>query len=103
MTEPKEKPEKKYADFTHSFNDPWDDKDVEIICRFAKPTKAQIKQLQDKATKNPTLASRNLLVGTVHPEDKDKLLSALDDYPGVVTSFSAAMIKGVGITAELGN
>ncbi len=104
MPENKENKEtKKYAEFTHSFNDPWDDQEVEISCRFAKPTKAQVARLQDNAAKNASQASRNLLLSTVHPEDKDKLNQTMEDYPGVATSFSTAIIKGIGISADLGN
>ncbi len=77
--------------------------EVEVACRFAKPTKAQVARLQDGAGKSPAQAARNLLMGTVHPDDKDKLTQTLEEYPGVATSLSTAIIKGVGITADLGN
>lgn len=94
---------RKYAAFPHSFRDPWEDLEVEMSFRFAKPTKTEIKRLQDTASKNPTQASRNLLLSTVHPEDKDKLTQAMDEYPGIATSYSSALIRAVGITADLGN
>lgn len=96
-------PNRKYAAFPHSFRDPWEDTDVEMSFRFAKPTKTEIKRLQDTAVKNPTQAARNLLLSTVHPEDKEKLTQAMDDYPGIATSYSTALIKAVGISSDLGN
>ena len=94
---------RKYAAFPHSFRDPLEDLEVEMSFRFTKPTKTEIKRLQDTASKNPTQASRNLLLSTVHPEDKDKLTQAMDEYPGIATSYSSALIRAGGITADLGN
>lgn len=94
---------RKYAAFVHSFYDKWEEQDVEMSFRFAKPTKGEIKRLQDAASKNATQASRNLLISTVHPDDKDKFVEAMETYPGIATSYSTALIKGVGISAELGN
>lgn len=105
MPDAKQSPEltRKYAAFPHSFRDPWEDVDVEMSYRFAKPTKTEIKRLQDSASKNSTQAARNLLLSTVHPEDKEGLMQAMDDYPGIASSYSTALIKAVGISADLGN
>lgn len=93
----------KYAEFTHSFRDPWEGADVELTFHFAKPSKTQVKRLQDVAGRNPAQASRNLLLDTVKPEEKEALTAKMDAYPGIATSFSTALIKAVGITADLGN
>ena len=99
---------RKYVSFSHTFADPWsgenaeDAQDVTLTFRFAKPGKTQIQRLQDKATKNAGQASRNLVLDCVHPEDK-QLSDAMEEYPGIATSFATAIIKGVGISAELGN
>jgi hypothetical protein len=100
---------RKYVSFSHTFADPWtgetaeDAQDVTLAFRFAKPTKTQIQRLQDKAAKNAGQASRNLVLDCVHPDDKQALSDAMDEYPGIATSFATAIIKGVGISAELGN
>jgi hypothetical protein len=94
---------RKYAQFAHSFHDRWEDTEVEMNFRFAKPTKTQIKRLTDTASRNPMQASRDLLIGAVHPEDKEELLAKLEEYPGIATSYSTALIKAVGISADLGN
>lgn len=99
---------RKYAAFTHSFHDPWagdneDGGEVSLTFHFAKPTKADIKRLQDTAVKNASQAGRNLLLSIIKPEEKENLASALEDYPGIATSFSGAIVKGVGISADLGN
>lgn len=100
---------RKYVKFTHSFDDPWagedaeDAKTVSVTFRFAKPTKTQIQRLQDKAVKNSGQASRNLLLDVIHPEEREELLAKIDEYPGIATSFATAIIRGVGISAELGN
>lgn len=98
--------ERKYVAFTHSFNDPWlgeAGEDVTLTFHFAKPTRLEVKRLQDKAVKDSAQAARNLLLDVVRPEDKQGLLDAMDEYPGIATSFSTAVIRGVGISADLGN
>ncbi len=101
--------DKKYVPFTHSFDDPWagdsadDARNVSLTFRFAKPNKTQIQRLQDRAAKNPGQASRTLILDIVHPDDKEALEAAMEEYPGIAMSFSTAIIKGVGIAPELGN
>jgi hypothetical protein len=94
---------RKYAAFAHSFHDPWEGTDEEFSFRFAQPTKTQIKRLTDTGSKNTMQASRDLLLGTIHPDDREKLLATLEEYPGLALSFSTGLIKTVGITADLGN
>ena len=104
MTETAEKPlDRKYVPIPLSFRDIWEERDVELAFRFAKPTKLEIKRLQDTAGRNAAQAARNILVSTVHPEDKDALMGAMEDYPGIAMSYSTALIKAVGLTAEAGN
>lgn len=99
----KSEEQRKYANFPHSFRDPWEDKDVDMTFRFAKPTKGEIKRLQDTAGKNATQAARNLLLSTIHPDEKTQLGEVMDEYPGIASSYSTALIKAVGISADLGN
>lgn len=94
---------RKYAAFPHSFRDPWEDAEVEMNFRFAKPTKLEIKRLQDTAAKNQAQASRNLLMSTVHPEDKEKLAETMENYSGIATSYATALMRAVGISNDLGN
>jgi hypothetical protein len=94
---------RKYARFSHSFHDPWEDADIEIAFRFARPGKTQIKRLSDTAGKSAMQAGRDLLLGTVHPEDKEALAAKLEEYPGLALSFSTGIIKNVGISSDLGN
>lgn len=95
-----------FVEFSHTFTDPWgpegEDTEVTLKFRFAKPNKIQIKRLQDTAGKNAAQASRNILLETVHADDKDALTGAMEDYPGLATTFSTVLIKGVGIAQELG-
>lgn len=94
---------RKYAAIPLSFHDIWEDRDIEFKFRFAKPTKMEIKRLQDTAVKNPTQAGINILSSTIHPEDRENLQAAMEDYPGIVTSYSTALIKAIGLTADAGN
>lgn len=93
---------KKYATFSHTFTDDWEGKEVDLSFRFSKPTPLLIKSMQKLAPRDSARASRNLLVNIVHPDDKAAFLSAVEEYPGLLTSFATAVIKGVGI-GDVGN
>lgn len=100
---------RKYVLFSHTFADMWagdsadDAPEVTLSYRFAKPTKTQIQRLQDKAARNAGQASRNLVLDCVHPDDKQALTEAMEEYPGLSSTFATANLKGVGISADLGN
>lgn len=100
---------RKFVAFTHTFEDPWagesadEAQSVSLKFRFAKPNKTQIQRLQDKAAKNPAQAAKNLLLDVIHPDDRESFSARLEEYPGIATSFASAIIKGVGISADLGN
>ena len=100
---------RKYVLFSHTFADIWagdsadDAPEVTLSYRFAKPTKTQIQRLQDKAARNAGQASRNLVLDCVHPDDKQALTEAMEEYPGLSSTFATAILKGVGISADLGN
>lgn len=100
---------RKYVLFSHTFADMWagdsadDAPEVTLSYRFAKPTKTQIQRLQDKAARNAGQASRNLVLDCVHPDDKQALTEAMEEYPGLSSTFATVILKGVGISADLGN
>ena len=96
-------PDRKYVAIPLTFRDPWEDVDVELNYRFAKPNKMEIKRLQVTASRNAAQAARNILLSTVHPDDKDALTATMDEYPGIAMSYSTVLIKGVGLTADAGN
>ena len=96
----------KFVEFKHVFDDAWAENEAEretvIAYHFAKPTTQQIKRLQDTASKNPTQASRDLLLSTVQEDEKEALKEAMEKYAGIITTFSGAILKAVGISSELG-
>lgn len=94
---------KKYARFSHTWEDPWEGKETTVSARFARPTKEQLKRMQNKAIKDSHGASYNLILDVVHNDDREKLLADLAAYPGIVSTFGVALIKAMGISADLGN
>ncbi|HJA79943.1 MAG TPA: hypothetical protein H9784_10340 [Candidatus Desulfovibrio intestinavium] len=104
---------RKFVTFSYTFSDPWagenadgsleDAQEVTLSFRFAKPGKSQIQRMQDKAVKAPGQAARNLLLDVVHPDDKQALMDSMEEYPGVTMSLAGAILKGVGISSDLGN
>ena len=99
--------DRRFAAIPFEFKDLWAEdenkREVTLNFRFAKPTKTQIKRVQDTAGRNSAQAARDLLISTIHPDDKDALLTSMDDYPGIATSYSTALLKAVGISADVGN
>lgn len=93
---------RKYAEFSLTFTDAWEKKEVDFTFRFAKPGKMLIKQMQKTAPRDSAQAARNLLVNIIHPEEKAIFMAACEEYPGLMTSFSGAIIKAVGI-GDVGN
>ena len=94
---------KKYARFTHTWEDPWEGKEVSVTGLFARPSKDQLKRMQSRAARDPHSAGYALIMDVVHPEGRQQLIADLGIYPGIVTTFSAALIKAMGISADLGN
>lgn len=94
---------KKYARFTHTWEDPWEGTEVSVTGRFARPSKEQLKRLQNRAARDSHGASYALLMDVVHAEDRQQLIADLASYPGIVTTFGTALIKAMGISSDLGN
>ena len=94
---------KKYARFSHTWESPWDEKEISVSARFAKPNKEQLKRMQSRATKDSQAASYNLILDVVHSDDREKLIANLAEYPGTILTFATALVKAMGFSAELGN
>lgn len=97
--------EKKYVELSHSFTDMWSedpDKETVLSFRFCKPTKADMARFQSSGAKNGSNASRELLLSLVHEEDKERLLEALEEYPGILITFVNPILSAAGVSAELG-
>ncbi|MGD9809637.1 MAG: hypothetical protein AB7E76_02845 [Deferribacterales bacterium] len=93
---PEGKDEKQYLPLEASFEN-WAEETIEVTFRFAKPSKAKIEHTnaaiqKDKGTK----AIRNFLVGLIHPDESEKFIEYLDEYPGLVQSFSDAIYRKLG-------
>ncbi|MDY6904083.1 MAG: hypothetical protein SWH61_05290 [Thermodesulfobacteriota bacterium] len=70
--------------------------------RFSRPSPTAVGRTQQMAGKKLPAAMRNLCVGCVHPDDKQKMLAAFDTYPGLPTTFGNALLEAAGI-GDLGN
>ncbi|MBU1002793.1 MAG: hypothetical protein KKE73_09745 [Proteobacteria bacterium] len=91
----------KYIELKHTFEDRFEGREVEAAARFRKPSPAEISRAQRSMLKKPGLAMSNLLMDTVHPEDKEQLQQLLKDYTGLSTTFGSALFDSVGM-GELG-
>jgi hypothetical protein len=58
--------------------------------------------MQHAAAKNPNGAAGQLVLDTIHPDDKGKLLADLDKYPLLATTLTTALIDACAV-ANLGN
>ncbi len=92
-----------YRELTHTWTDIFDDdKEKTASFRFCRPSGTQIKRLQSGAVKNASAASYQLLLDTVHPDDKERFIKEQEQYPALVTTFSGVILKSCGL-ADLGN
>jgi hypothetical protein len=93
-----------YVELKHSFLDRFTNggTDVELAFRFKRPNTPQASRVQKTALKNAGQAFRNLILETVHPDDKAALQSALDEYPGLASTFGGALMGSCGF-GDLGN
>ena len=92
-----------YKTISHTWVDIFDDdKETSVSFRFARPSAAQVKRLQAGAVKNAGAASYQLLLDTIHPDDKDEFVKAQEQYPALTTTFSGVILKSCGL-ADLGN
>lgn len=94
--------ESKYVEVEHSFLDRFEDEDVAFKFRFKKPSTPQANRVQKTALKNAGQAFRNLIMEVVHPDDLSGLKAALDDYPGLASTFGGGLMASIGF-GDLGN
>lgn len=94
--------EVKTLELSHTFYDPWDDKEVELTFHFQKPSLMDIKRMQKTAAADSLQASRDLLLSTVISDERDALKTALDTYAGIAATFVSVISKGIGLSADLG-
>jgi len=99
-----DKPEKntEYVELNHEFFDRFEDKDVNFKFHFKRPGTPQVNRVQKTALKNAGQAFRNLIMETINPDEKSDLKTALDDYPGLASTFGGALMASCGF-GDLGN
>ena len=94
--------ETQYAEISHAWEDIWKKEDVSVSYRFSKPTVAQVKRMQATAAKKADQAAERIVLDTIHPDDKERMLKDAATYPFLITSLSGALVKACGL-ADLGN
>ena len=87
-----------YAVVSYSFNDIWQNEEVEVSYRFARPTMAMIKRMQAGAVKNPAAASRDICLDAIHPDDKERFVAECEKYPLIATSIGGRLVKACGLS-----
>ena len=87
---------KQYLTLDSEFED-WEGKTVSFSHRFAKPTKTMIERTNADIQKGKSdRALATLLLGLVHPDDKESLTAALQEFPGVKQSYSDRIYERLG-------
>lgn len=91
-----EENQKQYLELEAEFED-WSGSTKNFKFRFAKPTKTMIERTNsDVAKGKQERAYETLLVGLAHPDEKDNLKTAMQDYPGLKTSFCERIYERLG-------
>jgi hypothetical protein len=92
----------KYIKAGHTWNDPWEGKDVTCEYQFRRPNRSDISRFNREISKSPDVAQNNLLLGMVHSEDAEKLKADIEVYPALLPTLAAWALKSSGLT-DLGN
>ena len=95
--------EKKYAAFSHTWNDPWEEKEITRDYRLAKPKREDINRFNKEVQKSPAVAQQNLVVATIHPDDKAACLADIEQWPGLLLTLANGLLKASGLSNDLGN
>ena len=81
-----------------------DSEEKEFAYYFKRPAIASYdRYLKSAAQQGIVKASKVFMLDCVTEESRDALIADMEEYPGIATSFATAIIRGVGISAELGN
>jgi hypothetical protein len=94
--------ENDYRHLTTEFMD-FDDNPVKVDIRFKRPGQATCDRAIKDMQRSPGKAFHNLLMGCVHPEDKEELKVAMETFPGVGVSFGSEILERSGFSAEVVN
>ena len=102
MAEEKAVQEDKYKEFTHTFRDEFEEKEVSVSVRFKRPNVQSANRAQKGMMKSPGTAFSTLCLDAVHPDDKAKMQEAFKTWPGLASTFGNELLKSMGF-GELGN
>lgn len=86
-----------YKELTHSFDDLFAEKTVDVKYGFRRPNPQDVQRAQKGFLKDSGRAFTNLLMTCVKPEDKTRLQQDLETYPGLSTTFGGALMSSVGM------
>lgn len=85
-----------YAIFRHSWRDEWAKQDVKACLHFRKPGQEEMNRYQREAQKSSGMANRNILVETIHPDEKEQMLGLLKSHVALSTTITNWMMKASG-------
>lgn len=92
-----------YTTFSHSWFDPWKEKDISCDYRFRKPKQAEIRRFNKDVQKTASTAQTNLLITIIHPDDREKLQADMEEYPALALTCVGWALKASGLANDLGN
>lgn len=86
---------KKYLKLTSEFEDFYGD-EVSREYQFDKPSKTKIARAQKDAEKSMDKAGRNFCISIIHPDEKERFLQDIEEYPGLPGTFMDEIFKRMG-------
>ena len=95
--------EKKFVTLSHTWFTPFEDREITCAFRFTAAGRAEVSRFNKEVLKSASAAQQNLVVGVIHPEDKDGFLAEAEKYPGLMLTFSSQILKASGLAGDLGN
>jgi len=85
----------KYITLTSEFED-FEEKEIKCTYQFCNPGKAKIQRCQKEMIKSPDKAFRTLVLDCIHPDEKEKFIEDIDQYPGLPTTFGNEILRRTG-------
>lgn len=65
---------------------------------FKEPTPAQFTRYLKELSKDVVQASKNIVLSNVLGDDRERLVKAMDEYPGIVITIAQRFLQMLGFT-----
>lgn len=96
------KPNAAYKEIEVNFFDSFSDKDITYSYRMQRPTPAQYERATSTlgSGKKNVSAMRTLCLDCIHPDDRERLVSDVQTYPGLIATLGGRLLTSCGVAGN---